>query len=67
MITKRIIFLSFFQIFSTVFKEMYGDKSREFVRGYLELKGLKRKRKLVWVNFHKKTSWIITGGAPVSC
>lgn len=46
---------------------MYGDKSREFVRGYLELKGLKRKRKLVWVNFHKKTSWIITRSAPVSC
>ena len=46
---------------------MYGDKSREFVRGYLELKGLKRKTKLVWVNFHKKTSWIITRGTPVSC
>ena len=46
---------------------MYGDKPGEFVRGYVELKGLKTRGKLVWVNFYKKTSWIITGDVPVSC
>ena len=32
--------LIFFQILSTFFKEMCGDKSGEFLCGYLGLKGL---------------------------
>ena len=39
---KRDNSLIFFQILSTFFKDMYGDRSGEFVCGYLALKGFQQ-------------------------